>query len=52
MYAQSSMPLVGYLNGAVLNAAFVESFNQGLAEHGYAENRNVTVEYKWALVSI
>jgi putative tryptophan/tyrosine transport system substrate-binding protein len=48
--AQGAVPVVGFLNGgfaenyATLAAAFVK----GLGEAGFAEGRNVTIEYRWA----
>jgi putative tryptophan/tyrosine transport system substrate-binding protein len=47
---QSGMPVIGFLNGASardyerMSAAFLK----GLGETGYADGRNVAVEYRWA----
>ena len=46
---QSELPLVGLVNGrspedAARNAA---AFRKGLAETGYVEGQNVTLEYHW-----
>jgi putative ABC transport system substrate-binding protein len=47
---QPAMPLIGYL-GITSPEAFasrLQAFRQGLAETGYHEGRNVTIEYRWA----
>src|SRR5262245_50732269 len=47
---QPAMPVVGLLNpqspGSV--PRFLDAFRRGLAESGYIEGRNVTIEYRWA----
>ena len=47
---QSTLPAVGFLNAASRDqlAHLVRAFHLGLNETGYAENRNVTIEYRWA----
>ena len=46
----TSLPVVGYLyagsRGPV--APLLAVFRQGLAENGYVEGQNVTIEYRWA----
>jgi putative ABC transport system substrate-binding protein len=44
------MPVIGYLSGrtADSDASRLVSFRRGLADVGYAEGRNVAVEYRFA----
>jgi putative ABC transport system substrate-binding protein len=49
--AQQAIPVIGYLGAGGPfnpNSAGVQAFRQGLAEIGYVEGRNVTIEYRWA----
>lgn len=48
--AQPKVPVVGFLHGASLEgyAPMVIALRQGLSESGYAEGRNVAIEYRWA----
>jgi putative tryptophan/tyrosine transport system substrate-binding protein len=48
---QSAMPVIGYLGSSSFERSAGRSllnFKRGLAETGYIEDRNVTVEYRWA----
>ena len=48
--AQQSMPVIGYLSGWSSGDApeYLSYFRRGLAEVGYAEGRNVVIEYRFA----
>lgn len=48
--AQSSLPVVGFLNSASSDSYESElaAFRQGLKETGFVESQNVTIEYRWA----
>jgi putative tryptophan/tyrosine transport system substrate-binding protein len=48
--AQQGVPVIGFLNGASPDgyAPIVAAFHKGLSETGYAEGRNLLVEYRWA----
>lgn len=45
-----AMPVIGYLGSETQEryASRLEAFRQGLAEAGFVEGGNVTIEYKWA----
>jgi putative ABC transport system substrate-binding protein len=47
---QSNLPVVGFLHsGSPQGRALrIAAFRQGLAESGYVEGQNVTIEYRWA----
>jgi putative tryptophan/tyrosine transport system substrate-binding protein len=46
---QQAMPVIGFVDGgsADARAGQVAGFRKGLAETGYVEGQNVTVEYHW-----
>jgi putative ABC transport system substrate-binding protein len=48
--AQQTMPVIGFLSGASFETMrdYVTIFKEGLADTGFAEGRNVTIEYRWA----
>jgi putative ABC transport system substrate-binding protein len=48
--AQSGMPVIGFLDRGLPQgmAANLAGFHKGLAENGYVEGNNVTIEYRWA----
>jgi hypothetical protein len=48
--AQQPIPVVGYLSGIAASDRphHTEAFRQGLNEIGYAEGRNVSIEYRYA----
>jgi putative ABC transport system substrate-binding protein len=50
MAQQSALPVIGVLDGrsAEHSAHLVAAFRRGLNETGYAEGRNVALEYRWA----
>ncbi|MGA7532163.1 MAG: ABC transporter substrate-binding protein [Pseudolabrys sp.] len=47
---QPYMPVVGYLGGTTfgMTRGYVAAFHRGLADTGFIEGRNVTIEYRWA----
>jgi putative tryptophan/tyrosine transport system substrate-binding protein len=45
---QPVVPIVGFLSAASPDLSYVAAFRQGLAESGYEEGRNVTIDYRWA----
>jgi putative ABC transport system substrate-binding protein len=48
---QPAMPVIGYLSTRAPDesAHLLGAFRRGLAENGFVEGQNVTVEYRWAL---
>ena len=48
--AQPALPNIGFFNpgSAAANGYLADAFRRGLAEAGYVEGRNVTIEYRWA----
>jgi putative ABC transport system substrate-binding protein len=49
---QPAMPVIGFLHGGSAdpksNGPLVEPFREGLAQFGYVEGRNLTIEFRWA----
>ena len=48
---QRAMPVVGYLSSRSPEDTthLLAGFRQGLADSGFVEHQNVTIEYRWAL---
>ena len=46
----ATTPLVGFLNqgSAKTDTAYAEAFSKGLSEAGFAQDQNVTIDYRWA----
>jgi len=47
---QPAMPMVGFLNSGAISGYrnLLIAFRKGLAEIGFVEGQNVTIEYRWA----
>jgi putative ABC transport system substrate-binding protein len=48
--AATSAPVIGFFHLTSLDTTRknLAAFRRGLAETGYVENKNVTIEYRWA----
>ena len=46
---QQAMPVIGFLSAGTFETArdYVAAFHRGLANGGFAEGRNVGIEYRW-----
>jgi putative tryptophan/tyrosine transport system substrate-binding protein len=45
---QPTMPVIGFLSASSADASRIAAFRQGLAQAGYVDGQNVTIEYRWA----
>jgi len=45
---QAAMPVIGILHSGSPSPDFIAAVLQGLNDYGYAEGRNVAIEYRWA----
>jgi hypothetical protein len=47
---QQAMPVIGYLHSASPGpySSMIAAFQHGLAEAGYVDGQNVTIDYRWA----
>jgi putative ABC transport system substrate-binding protein len=47
--AKETMPVIGFLSGrSPAETGIINAFRQGLGAIGYAERKNVAIEYRWA----
>src|SRR5262249_19929411 len=48
---QSAMPVIGYLSARSRDdtSHLIAAFQRGLAENGYVDGQNVTIDYRFAL---
>jgi len=44
----ASMPVIGFLDNSSPDPSFRAAFIEGLSQSGYADGRNVVIEYRWA----
>ena len=46
---QQTMPVIGFLHAGTFEMArdYVAAFHRSLADAGFAEGRNVAIEYRW-----
>src|ERR1051326_3833884 len=44
---QPTVPVVGFLSSLSQSKDFAEAFRKGLGEMGFADGRNVAIEYRW-----
>src|SRR5262245_27311013 len=46
----AAMPVIGFLHPGFpeANVGYLAAFRKGLAETGYAEGRNVAIDFRWA----
>jgi putative ABC transport system substrate-binding protein len=46
---QAGLPVIGFISGrSPTDSEVATAFRRGLADSGYVEGRNVTIEYRWA----
>jgi putative tryptophan/tyrosine transport system substrate-binding protein len=47
---QPAVPVIGYLHSASPEpySPMIAAFREGLAEAGYVDGQNVTIDYRWA----
>jgi putative tryptophan/tyrosine transport system substrate-binding protein len=47
---QQSLPVIGFISSRSMevDASLVAAFHEGLAQFGFVEGRNVSIEYRWA----
>jgi len=48
MAQPASMPVIGFLDNSSPDLSFRAAFIEGLSQSGYADGRNVVIEYRWA----